>query len=87
MNGIEVTEKNTSSWLLGLDPRCLFNQQSLKIQAVRKDIISNIVTPHAEMIQSHWIFSLQCKFHSLQVCIHTNIHTCIIKSIHQSKQL
>ena len=78
MNGIEVRDSlNTSSWLLGLDPRCLLNQQSLKIQAVRKDVISNIVTPHTEMIQRHWILSLQCKFHCLQMCIHTDIHTCI----------
>lgn len=67
---------NTSSWLLWLDPRSLFYQQGLEIQAVRKDVISDIVTPHAEMVQSHWVLPLQCQLHGLQMCVHTYIHTC-----------
>lgn len=65
---------STSSWFLGLNPRCLLHQQSLKIDAVGKDIIANIVTPQTEMIKSHWILPLHSQFHCLQMCVHTDIH-------------
>lgn len=77
MQECEAIKTKTCSRLLGLDPWRLFYQQSLEIQAVRKNIVANIVTPHTQVIQSHWIFALQCKLHCLQMCVHTNIHTYI----------
>lgn len=71
-----TSHRPPSSWLLWLDPRSLFYQQSLEIQAVGKDVISDIVPPHAEMVQSYWVLPLQCQLHSLQMCVHTYIHTC-----------
>ena len=68
---------HTCSGFLCFHTRSIIHKKCVEIQAIRQDIISDVVATNAEMVKGDWDLPFQCKLHWLQVCVHTNIHSCI----------
>jgi hypothetical protein len=66
----------SSSGLLDLHTRSIINKKSIKIQTVRENVVSDVVATNTKMVKCHRIFSSQCQLHSLQMCVHADVHTC-----------
>jgi hypothetical protein len=70
-----VTIRTLSLDALGLGAGCVINEQSVQIERVRQDVITNVVASDAQAFEVNGITALDGHFNCFQVSVHAHIHT------------
>jgi hypothetical protein len=74
----QFAKQRTANLILDLVLRSggIIDEQSIQIESIWQNVVTDVVSSNTERLQIDGIFVLHCHFYRLKMRIHTNINSC-----------